>query len=876
VTPVTCPTSDRPTGRGGAVDAGVPPTFVVRVAGLPMAVLDRLSCPSVLDALDELTAHREELRRVGEQLSAALHDVIGVTTDRTVRRRLLTLRRRVYQVRPADGIGEEVRCALPADLDARLARWRSDCARLAALTEHAEAVLAAQTLDNRAVLAEVARDEDFRRGLVLASPDLHAELVRWLAAGPAPRPHRQLETSLAKYVARAAAKTTPYSTFTSLGEGRWDPAGPARAHCAAGWQRRSSVELAVGVLTRLRGELARWPQVRPRTRLRVNPSLSEDGSTARFVPPGPAEPISEIAVSPTLRRVLDTLRAVEGARYPSAQAALAALDPTADPRRLAAYLDALVAAGVLEAQLDVPDQSADHLADLLTVLAGCPGPRVQAVRATLCRLHDDLARVADAGTAAERARAVGELGATLGALSAQLDRPGWDGLPTRVHEDTVVTDLDLRLGLRSWAPVLDELRALAGLDGLYDRFLRPRLALREHFLARFGPGATVELLRWSRAVTDDAARDDRGLGALLARPWDAPAGGVGACAELERVEQLRRGVAALVRGAPVDAAGVRRLDRADLLGIAATVPELARPRGSVAFHGQPMVVAGTALFVLNNSDAGFRRAHARLRRLAGRVRAAPLDRPQLPEVGVVHADIAALGGSNLSLRASHTPYEITYPGCVSARPSHEQIPLADLDVVHEARTGRLLLRRRTHGQEVVPLNLGTLVDRALPWTYRLLMQAFGTSTFGGLPDRLSRRPAPRPGGSTVRVPRLRLGGVVIARDTWVVPRGEVPLRDPGEAALAHLARLTRWRREHAIPRCCFVGAVRDPRHDAGKNRKPCYVDFSSPVFLRVFAQLLAQTDGALVLQEVLPTGADLLLGDGTAGHAGECVVELDV
>ncbi|MGH3826699.1 MAG: lantibiotic dehydratase, partial [Pseudonocardiaceae bacterium] len=308
------------------------------------------------------------------------------------------------------------------------------------------------------------------------------------------------------------------------------------------------------------------------------------------------------------------------------------------------------------------------------------------------------------------------------------------------------------------------------------------------------------------------------------------------------------------------------------------LPEFVRPRDSVAFYGQPMLRNGTPCFVLNNTDAGFRRAHARLRRCAARAQGDAPATPGLPAEGaVVYADVGTTAGSNLNLRVSPTPYEITYPGSVSARPPAEQISLGDLDVVHDAATDRLRLVWRSRGERVIPLHLGIQVDWALPWTYRLLLQAFGVSSFCSLPQRLSGLSFLTRSERVQWLPRLCLGNVVIARATWVVAAADAPLREKSESALSHLIRVTCWLREHGIPAQCFVrtAAAYGAPSNLAKNRKPCYVDFTNQVFLRVFAQIAAEPDLLLVFQEVLPTDDDLLVTDGNADYASECVVEFD-
>ncbi|MGH3776958.1 MAG: lantibiotic dehydratase [Pseudonocardiaceae bacterium] len=866
------------------------PSFVVRVAGLPMVVLRRLRCEATVRAIDELLDLSDRLGVEGEQLSQALYDVVGVVADRAVRGRLIALRRCVYQARaPRPGVLDDgVWAVLPADLAPRIAAWQQSLAQRDALRARAEATLEAECADKRLALAAAAGDDWFQRGLVLASPDLYAELVKWLAAGPAARPDEALEASLAKYVGRAAAKTTPYSTFTSLAEGHWTPAGPHPVRCAGAWTRRSAVEPAVRIALRLRRELASWPEITSHVRLRINPSVARDATTLRFLSPpgsvvrqGSGEAVVEVAVTPTLRRVLEVIRAAPDPCYASVAAAVAALDSTSGTAEVAAYLDHLVDVGLLEAQLDVADQSLDHLGGLSDALAGCTGPRVDAVRELLDRLRAQLAGLADGSRAQQRFESIGAVDATLHRLYTQLDwtrqGSGVPGVPAKnaVFEDTVVTGLDYRFALPDWAGVLDDLRLLAGLSGLYDRNLAPRLALAAFFAGRYGPGSRVGFLEWCRAVRDEGRRPGAALGTILNQPWLAATAGLHT---LDRIKQLRRQIAAQVRTAPVDQAGIRRLDRRALSGFVAALPEFVQPRDSIAFYGQPMIRNGTASLVLNNTDAGFRRAHARLQRFAARAHGDAHPTPGLPaDSGVGYADLATIAGSNLNLRLSPAPYEITYPGSVSNRPAAEQISLGDLDVVHDETTDRLRLVWRSRAALVVPLHLGILVDWALPWTYRLLMQAFGVSSFCGLPQRLSGLSFLAPVQGVRRFPRLCLGNVVIARATWVVGPGDAPLPEKSESTLSHLIRVTRWLAEHGIPRQSFVRAATAAGAPirVGKNRKPCYVDFSNQVFLRVFAQIAAQPDLMLVFQEVLPTDDDLLVTDGNAGYASECVFEFD-
>ncbi|MGH8887909.1 MAG: lantibiotic dehydratase, partial [Egibacteraceae bacterium] len=622
------------------------------------------------------------------------------------------------------------------------------------------------------------------------------------------------------------------------------------------------------------------------------------GTTLRFLQCRGDEAVVEMAATPTLRRVLEAVRVTPTPSYGGTAAAITALDPTIGTLEVTAYLDRLLDVGLLEAQLDVPDQSLDHLGALLDALAGYTGERVEGIRELLERLRANLARLADSMQAHARLESMGAVDDTLHELYATL---GWTQRGIEVPqkkaflEDTLVVGLEYRCALPDWGGVLDDLRLLHGFTGLYDRFLPTRLALTAFFADHYGAGSGASFLDFCGVLWDELrlpARwrpDCRISGADLAAVLDQAAvlnqPSVTTTAGLEpldRLKQAQRQVDAHVGSQPVDQAGIRRLDHRLVAELVATLPEFVQPHDSVAFYGQPMIRGGTPSFVLNTTDSGFRRAHSRLQRLVRRTQGGACSAPELPTDDgrqALYADVAGIAGSNLNLRISPAPYEITYPGTVSHRPPAERIPLRDLAVTHDPITNRLRLVWRSRGLGVVPLHLGMMVDHALPRAYRLLIQAFGVSSFCGLPLRLSGFDAVTDGRGVRRVPRLCLGNVVIQRATWVVRSDDVPLRAKGESALAYLIRVTRWIREHDIPQQCFVRAVAagdtsTASAGLGKNRKPCYVDFSNQVFLRVFCQIAQQPDRLLICQEVLPTNDDLRITDQRGGYASECVFEL--
>ncbi|MFI9813827.1 lantibiotic dehydratase [Saccharothrix variisporea] len=205
----------------GPADYEVNAVVGVRVGGAPVADLDALRCPRTEAALDDAVARARWLREEGKALSDLLHPVIGRCADDD-RPLLVALRRAVFRGRRPTARVWSVR---PAHLAARLERWAAAAARdpvaevARALAEDRAAAVAA--------LRVAARRDAFRLALATASPDLTRSVSAWLDDPAAPEPGPGALASLAKYLARAVVKPSPYASFTLSGLGRWCQGGPA-------------------------------------------------------------------------------------------------------------------------------------------------------------------------------------------------------------------------------------------------------------------------------------------------------------------------------------------------------------------------------------------------------------------------------------------------------------------------------------------------------------------------------------------------------------------------------------------------------------------------------------------------------------------------
>jgi len=644
------------------------PGFVVRVAGMPIDVLDRLRAHRTLAGLEEVLDIERWLDERRDALCDALHGLVGGNDDTASRRRLIALRRDIHlarlpRTRPDAAAFPEMPSALAADV----ADWYERLVRRRDALARAESELAAEALEVRCALKEIARDVNLRHGLVQASPSLYVTLDRWLASTEPPRADRKFERRLAKYISRTATKTSPYSTFTSSGEGRWST-GDAAVHCAsrsAGGalaSRRSIVELNAFLQRQILRSVAMLPELRPQTRLAVNTSLVDTGSVLRFLGKQEHEAVIELGASATLRSIVDEVRHGEGGTYGGLLERLSRGDGGQRTAEIVRFVDRLIGLGLLEVSLDIADCADDKLALLARELRRVGGPRLDALADLVTALRGELAGYAATAIPADRFAGARAIEQAFGRLCAAL---GWelrgDDLPKHpFYEDTLLPDAAIECSGRAWSAVLGDLELVQRLAGAFDRFLPGRLAAAAFFEDHHGAGATVPFLEFygefCREIRQPAGwrADHRISGADLLtcyeRPHPVPQVGLERLAVLA---ELQRRLTAWFAALPI-ARGVRRASPAEIRELLAGFPSFVPPIESTGFHCQVIAVDARVQVVLNELVMGFGRSRARLVRLdemSGGGVFAPSGPPgERDAASRRHAEVAGAMGSNLNLR----------------------------------------------------------------------------------------------------------------------------------------------------------------------------------------------------------------------------------
>ncbi|MEU6480415.1 lantibiotic dehydratase [Streptomyces sp. NPDC047017] len=910
----------------------------VRIAGLPTTALDASRIPHSTELAAHIVTLDQRLAADAAQLSEALHALIGTEAARPFKARLVGLRRAVHR---GARIGPLLDSAAPPDvlgtaLTERLHQHATLRRTRAGHFAELERVLPTETRSAAAALGALVRDPAFATGLDYASPDLYEDLLRWSERDrPGRRPLDGAAVRLAKYAGRAMAKPSPLTTFAAVGFGHW-VADAGTAVCLESSVRAEVAEAGLLPLSRIAAALALLPELDGAVRLRVNPAAtpvsSPEGEYWLFTAPGPSGEVRTLPATPALAAILAAvreagsprrLRALLGGPGPgtgpghgpgpghghghghepgpegpaTARPTTTAVTTPAVTTPADAVIARLVRLGLLEVRLGLPDQELDAATLCDWIVRHLPEPprgdRLALLLSELRAIRDqtDAARTAAPGahrgiaTALRRhttdaARRLGLLGP-----AEQLDRG-----PLYFHH-TVTVGAAAALDVAAWRPALADLALVPALLAPFDTLAPPRAALRERAVTVYGPGFRQPFTRFLQD-----------FGAWWAAGGShAPAG-----RDARRQEELRR----LIAATPPAPDGTVRLEPRAVRRLCGTWPDpdTSGDRHACYVQALPGPAAGLGL-VLNTVTCGHGTGRTRIARLLDTPAARPEavhDPPAAPDSdtpapdpvsGPLYAEFDAVFGSALNQRAEATPYAIDLDGATSHRPPERLLRPADLDVVHDPRAQRLRLVHRAIGRVVRPLHLGLLATPLLPLPARLLVEAFGQTSYAFWsdwpqlwrllppPDRTATAPPRRgpeaaPGAGWTRMPRLALGAVVLRRATWFVDGGRAPVRAAGETDAAHLVRVHTWRAALGLPQRCFLRTL-TPRPADGftgpalhdKDRKPVYLDFAHAHLLRVFERAAA-TGRPLLLTEALPDPHDAPAHRDGRHYATEFLIEL--
>jgi hypothetical protein len=614
---------------------------------------------------------------------------------------------------------------------------------------------------------------------------------------------RHAALGLARYLSRMAAKTSPFSRFTTVGVASTDDDDtPAFLRAA----RSSKVVPNVAVLELLYDALLRQPVVQRALPLRLNPSVTAPSTEGYrwWYFDGADEAVQVNPHQPTVHFVVTWLfERGRQAPFADLQVALSeALDGSADAAQVAAYLHQLVAWGLLEWVLPEPGTTPSWAGNLYQWLGFLPeGSRHEAVTdaAFVLQWLRTAARTLPFQPVEEAAQTQRAAVEQVRQYLARFDFP----LPALPAEQVLYEDVTQSVEPPFAEQEVFELASELGeywaaLPHLRARGWRPAMArfLEQCFPEQAAQGVDLvefsrEFLLWKAARPDEfsAAESDwpvpqnACLGVVL-QPWRDPATG-----------QLRAVVNALFPG------GGRLLARWLYLLPAAVRTDLE------AWLGTASAPAAFPWYGWHNANFQPPLAPRGVAVPGGRIGPRPGGSTVL--LGDLRVALTPDGG--LELRdASGQPVPVVDLGLedLATRPATLQVlALAGLPLV---------------SKEALPLNVGWQKNAEGHWRFR---------------------------------PRTEHGRLVFHRATWV-------LEAAGWQSWLSVRGFEFWQ----MLRGAFtqMGAPRRVFWRLAGDRSPQYLDLDSPVLVLLLERALRQSPGgALWVEEMLPVPEDLPNGRAT-------------
>jgi hypothetical protein len=525
--------------RTGAVS--VAPLFISRTAGLPLSTVAPLRSSRTAGWASAVLRLEQELRERAEPVKDVLEAAIGGNPDRRARRDLIQARRDVHNLRAPrspetvlshlQGTGPGQAATTPGEVKI-VAEWLRLAGTLEGLQDHGEAAVADDQREALEHLRHLAGLDVLRRGIQVASPDLDDAVNRFLAGRLTGKRARRVERSLAQYVYRTAAKTSPFSTFTTVSLGRVAddvvtslPADPASlASLAAGATSsaplaagaaspaplaaspapaRSRARINVAVLPRIAEQIAATPELREEVPLALVSGVELDPARLRYVRRHRIRGEQDATVS------LDTMS--EHLFYLTASDFLAAVVDhlghvgTATPRELrpavVARLHHEVEAADVDHLIDIllrldllvfPDlqvniHAVDPVVDFCAALRALGLPWARTVAAHLeaaTVLTDEFTAAGLQGRAQVLADLRGALGRALRAVGAQES-----ALPRQLLYEDTAAEQDVTADPAVWEGAFGpDLDRVARILPVFDVLQPQRYLLRGFFTVRFGNG----------------------------------------------------------------------------------------------------------------------------------------------------------------------------------------------------------------------------------------------------------------------------------------------------------------------------------------------------------------------------------------------------
>ncbi len=906
----------------------VTPQFLLRVAGLPITVMDELHFEQTARWLDAVLLLESLLTTRRDALVNILHEAVNTyKEDQALRRKLINFKRSVFNMRL---IGNQADArlivhVLSPEAAVLLDEWLNLCDRYQEVQARGPEILVRELSLRRGLLKEIINTPDFRKGILLASPILDDAVNAYISSDNLnlTRESRTVERSLLEYLFRMACKTSPFSTFTSVSFGAFEQNQGASEQdidlSMATTEKQSFTRLNMMLLSRFSRQILAAPDIKWSIPVRLTTgwrildgkvkymrrkvsSEDYDGQMAKVLDIV-QENIIQLPVRSLLSRIIELMEDGHEERLSAIVAHLCTQDHRyGSEEEIKRYLQHLLRLSFLIVpafQLDIHKDR--PLAAYRKSLYAIALPRLDQLADELGEIEALVDAYATASLSARREmlaeikEKVKHCYANLGQSQATISLP-----QTLLYEDTAIKPQRLVVNSASWQLLLAQSSELQSLLPVFDIMLPDKLMMRGYFQRRYGVGQRCDdFLAFADTYNQDFLQlQKRGLPRavgggnelkVLENQFNLP--------EVDKLNNARQEVARYVGQAHAHLSPEGNeeliLDDDFRAAVTAHLPHAIGAMQSHTFLSQFAKINHEPLLIINQIYSGQTLMFSRFAYcFAGDpdVSIAAKLGTTLRHLQPPGAIIAELKGgyeaTNLNLHPIVTPYELVCPGEISMRPVDEQIPLEDLFVRDDEQTGQLHLYSKRLGKEVIPLYLGFLMPLALPEIQQILLN-FSYLTMCPL-DLWSGTGIGEQEDKQRYYPRLRYKNIVLQRAMWRLHPSLLLQRETGQSDADFFLSVARWRKALGLPSKVFispdrsspVAAPAEAEKDTvakkpAQSYKPFYVDFENYFSVTLLEAATRKSTNGLQVTEMLPDREHLWFEHDGQNYVSEFVFEMN-
>lgn len=890
------------------------PHVLIRISSGALDELETLYLPESIKYVKRICSYKTESKSLAGQLSQDLYIQVGKETDNSLRTTLINVRRDIFNQRMiTPETIEQIKNKLPKKTSAQLVQYQELVSNIAQAHKKFENKYNQELVLARKKLQQLAMGENFQKGLILSSQSLVKRgLPAYLGAKNLQyltKKQRKVEHSLIKYLSRMYAKTSPFSTFTSVAIGTLDVGQANSSHesrlllSSEHMTIQSHIRLNNYIYKYIKNLLITHKNIRRYFTLCLNPTMQRmDNYYSFLVNSNNIESFQKIQSNPALDFFYNKLISVgEDISFNKIVGEIIhASELDASQRNIEAYLNQLIEYGFLE--FDIGISGIDPFWDikLQQKLKFIPEKHlVDALLLSLSRIREisDKYKIADA---IDRQKQIQQAFKELKSACINFEKEAFqlpESTPDKkdeqsnsrkaevfkndvfrpvigdnfnfrpeelFYEDTTISaKLNLKKG--DVEPIILSLCDIAELLRSSSNWREMKKELRDHFLITYGKDKKIELLKFY----EDYYRELKNKQSHSNKKHNLPLVSTNNISELEIPdEQLEIDLEQNTITFQLTSNKEQGQNR--------TIELFSSYAAFIQLYWDHNVSINKPLVGVLNGEIlpGYGKFAGRFLHLFDKKITEEFRRRNtLEEDGALLVENSDGSYFNANLHPALMPLEIWMPGGNNQLPRKQQVAVSELYLQYNEKYDQLELIHSLSGKRVYVFDMGFQSYTGRSQLFQLLNKLSGVEPIYIQPLLMTMKRKWDVVNKKVKntsihvIPRMMYGRhLVLKRRSWVVKKEDAPLRLNHEGDGDYFRRINEWRLQNKIPEDVFVKIYSGGERINDKEKtmfrrmdyKPQYICFSNPFLVKTFEQLINHAHQQIALEEMLPTSRQLL------------------